>query len=105
LIVKEYHNHLYEKKLIDFDLILNLTCRVLTKYNALCERLSLLLRCILVDEYQDTSLIQYEILRQIVLKKNTMITFIGDKEQAIYTGLGAVVKNRDELINCFNLII
>lgn len=103
LIVKEYHNHLYEKKLIDFDLILNLTCRVLTKYNALCERLSLLLRCILVDEYQDTSLIQYEILRQIVLKKNTMITFIEDKEQAIYTGLGAVVKNRDELIDCFQL--
>lgn len=103
LVVKGYHKHLYEHKLIDFDLILNLTCRVLTKYDALCERLSLLLRCILVDEYQDTSLIQYEILRQIVLKKNTMVTFIGDKEQAIYTGLGAVVKNRDELTDCFQL--
>ncbi|MFA2151504.1 UvrD-helicase domain-containing protein, partial [Escherichia coli] len=62
-----------------------------------------LLKHILVDEYQDTSHIQYEILRLIVTKKNTIVSLIGDKEQAIYTGLGAIVKNRSELIDFFEL--
>ncbi|MER2472035.1 ATP-dependent helicase [Photorhabdus laumondii] len=102
-LVKEYHAYLHAHKLIDFDLILNISCCLLLKYNALCERLSLLIRYILVDEYQDTSEIQYEILRLIISMKNTIITLIGDKEQAIYTGLGAVVKNRKELIDFFEL--
>ncbi|EKN4691346.1 ATP-dependent helicase [Yersinia ruckeri] len=102
-VVKEYHSYLNSHRLIDFDLILNLSCRLLTKYDVLCERLSLLLKHILVDEYQDTSNIQYEILRLIISKKNTLITLIGDKEQAIYTGLGAVVKNKNELVDYFNL--
>ncbi|OWO82319.1 ATP-dependent DNA helicase [Photorhabdus luminescens] len=103
LVVKAYHAYLYENRSIDFDLILNLTCNLLSKYDVLCERLSLLIRYILVDEYQDTSHMQYEILRLIVSKKNTLVTFIGDKEQAIYTGLGAVVKNRNELLDYFHL--
>lgn len=94
---------MYENRLIDFDLILNLTCNLLLKNDVLCERLSLIMRYILVDEYQDTSHIQYEILRLIVSKRNSLVTFIGDKEQAIYTGLGAVVKNREELFDYFNL--
>ncbi|HBE4208409.1 TPA: UvrD-helicase domain-containing protein, partial [Escherichia coli] len=102
-VVKAYHAYLYENRLIDFDLILNLTCNLLSKYDVLCERLSLLMGYILVDEYQDTSLVQYEILRLIVSKKNTVVTFIGDKEQAIYTGLGAVVKNKNQLQDYFDL--
>ncbi|NYL51263.1 UvrD-helicase domain-containing protein, partial [Salmonella enterica] len=62
-VVKAYHSYLYENRLIDFDLILNLTCNLLLKNDVLCERLSLIMRYILVDEYQDTSHIQYEILR------------------------------------------
>ncbi|HEF8917619.1 TPA: UvrD-helicase domain-containing protein, partial [Klebsiella pneumoniae] len=102
-VVMEYHTYLNSNRLIDFDLILNLSCRLLEKYDLLCERLSLLLRYILVDEYQDTSHIQYEILRLIVTKKNTIVSLIGDKEQAIYTGLGAVVKDRCELMDFFEL--
>lgn len=102
-VVMEYHTYLNSNRLIDFDLILNLSCRLLDKYDLLCERLSLLLRYILVDEYQDTSHIQYEILRLIVTKKNTIVSLIGDKEQAIYTGLGAVVKDRCELMGFFEL--
>lgn len=102
-VVKAYHAYLHENRLIDFDLILNLTCNLLLKSDVLCERLSLIMRYILVDEYQDTSHIQYEILRLIVSKRNSLVTFIGDKEQAIYTGLGAVVKNRKELFDYFNL--
>ena len=102
-VVMEYHTYLNSNRLIDFDLILNLSCRLLDKYDLLCERLSLLLRYILVDEYQDTSHIQYEILRLIVTKKNTIVSLIGDKEQAIYTGLGAVVKDRCELMDFFEL--
>lgn len=68
-VVMEYHTYLNSNRLIDFDLILNLSCRLLEKYDLVCERISLLLKHILVDEYQDTSHVQYEILRLIVTKK------------------------------------
>ncbi|MFA2151171.1 UvrD-helicase domain-containing protein, partial [Escherichia coli] len=42
-VVMEYHTYLNSNRLIDFDLILNLSCRLLDKYDLLCERLSLLL--------------------------------------------------------------
>ncbi|HGX8474188.1 TPA: ATP-dependent helicase [Escherichia coli Nissle 1917] len=102
-VVMEYHTYLNSNRLIDFDLILNLSCRLLEKYDLVCERISLFLKHILVDEYQDTSHVQYEILRLIVTKKNTIMSLIGDQEQAIYTGLGAIVKNRTELIDFFEL--
>lgn len=43
---------------------------------------------------------QYEMLKFIIKQKQTKITLIGDREQAIYTGLGAIVKNKSEL-ECF----
>ncbi|MGI2897370.1 UvrD-helicase domain-containing protein, partial [Vibrio alginolyticus] len=46
---------------------------------------------------------QYEILKLIISHKQTKLTVIGDKEQAIYTGLGAVVKGKKELEQFFDL--
>ncbi|WP_210461744.1 UvrD-helicase domain-containing protein [Pantoea ananatis] len=103
-LVKDYHSYLYSNRLIDFDLILNLTLKLLNNNASLCQRLSLLFSHILIDEYQDTSLLQYEILRAIYTEKNNTITLIGDKEQAIYTGLGAVVKDIKELSDYFGIV-
>ena len=103
-LVKDYHSYLYSNRLIDFDLIINLTLKLLNNNASLCQRLSLLFSHILIDEYQDTSLLQYEILRSIYKEKNNAITLIGDKEQAIYTGLGAVVKDKKELSDYFGIV-
>ncbi|WP_299807808.1 ATP-dependent helicase [uncultured Shewanella sp.] len=101
--VKEYHRYLADNDSIDFDLILNISYRLLEKNPKLTSRLAKLLYHVLVDEYQDTSEIQYEILKLIITHKSTKITLIGDVEQAIYTGLGAIVKDKSELENFFDL--
>ncbi|MDC4473689.1 ATP-dependent helicase [Acinetobacter baumannii] len=99
----DYHRYLAENNYIDFDLILNISHRLLQSNPKLCKRLGNLFYHILVDEYQDTSVMQYEILKCIIKQKQTKITLIGDREQAIYTGLGAIVKSKSELESFFEL--
>ncbi|MDQ7055423.1 MAG: UvrD-helicase domain-containing protein [Persephonella sp.] len=43
---------------------------------------------VLVDEYQDTNLVQHEILKLIVGNRDC-ITVVGDPQQCIYTWRGA----------------
>ncbi|ELA9875466.1 ATP-dependent helicase, partial [Vibrio parahaemolyticus] len=102
-LVDEYHKHLRDNKKIDFDLILNMSFKLLSQYDGVRSRLAFFIKHILVDEYQDTSLLQYEILKLIISERKSNITFIGDQEQAIYTGLGAEVKGKAELIDYFAL--
>lgn len=102
-IVVDYHRYLANNDYIDFDLILNISYRLLVTNPQIARRLAKFLYHILVDEYQDTSAMQYEILKLIITHKQTKLTMIGDKEQAIYTGLGAVVKDKKELEHFFDL--
>ncbi|MFA5998538.1 MAG: UvrD-helicase domain-containing protein [Candidatus Babeliales bacterium] len=54
-------------------------------------------RHILVDEYQDTNLIQHELLKQMTLQNNQIVVdsicAVGDEDQSIYSWRGATVKN------------
>lgn len=100
-IVTEYHSYLRGIKSIDFDLILNISNKLLRENEEIAIRLGGLIYHMLIDEYQDTNNIQYEIVRMISSSKKTTLTFIGDVEQAIYTGLGAEVKNKAELQSFF----
>ncbi|EMF8921256.1 ATP-dependent helicase [Vibrio parahaemolyticus] len=102
-IVIDYHRYLANNDYIDFDLILNISYRLLVTNPQIARRLAKLLYHVLVDEYQDTSAMQYELLKLIISHKQTKLTMIGDKEQAIYTGLGAVVKDKKELEHFFDL--
>ncbi|PKF48730.1 hypothetical protein AT251_24025 [Enterovibrio nigricans] len=77
--------------------------KLLSHYDGVRSRLASFIKHILVDEYQDTSLLQYEILKLIISEQKSNTTFIGDQEQAIYTGLGAEVKGKAELIDYFAL--
>ncbi len=54
-------------------------------------------RHILVDEYQDTNLIQHELLKQMTLQGTQIVVdsvcAVGDEDQSIYSWRGATVKN------------
>ena len=98
-----YHQHLNDNKLIDFDLILTISIALITNHPEIPQRLGALFSSILVDEYQDTNQQQYDILGSIIRHSQTHVTLVGDVDQAIYTGLGAVVKNAEQIKNEFSL--
>ncbi|MCU7849368.1 MAG: ATP-dependent helicase [Candidatus Thiodiazotropha sp. (ex Lucinoma kastoroae)] len=101
--VEEYHRTLGENRWIDFNLILTISRKILLEYPAVSTRLARLFASIMVDEYQDTNQVQYDILASIIGHGKTDLTLIGDVDQAIYTGLGAVVKDAAELRSEFGL--
>jgi len=98
-VVSEYHEELKQEKLIDFDLILYLSYRLLRDNPHIAITLSKVLRLICVDEYQDTQDLQYGILGEIIRAGNgeSNIFFVGDPDQAIYVSLGGMAKTKEEI--------
>jgi DNA helicase II / ATP-dependent DNA helicase PcrA len=87
----------YEKKLrannaLDFDDLLIKTLVLFRKDKNVAKRYRDRFQFILVDEYQDTNRIQYEILRELVPDDGNL-TVVGDLDQAIYSWRGADVGN------------
>ncbi|WDM22298.1 UvrD-helicase domain-containing protein [Paenibacillus polymyxa] len=98
-IADEYNQKLIQSKLIDFDLILHLSFSLLQQRPQISSSLSRIFKLICVDEYQDTSDLQYGILGSIVRegKGLTNILMVGDPDQAIYDTLGGIAKSLDEI--------
>lgn len=87
--------HLYEKMLleasaVDYDNLQVFAWRIL-KNPAIREKWMNTFDYLLIDEFQDTSLIQYEIAKSLL--KNGNITVVGDPQQGIYSFRGANIEN------------
>ena len=57
---------------------------------------------IFLDEYQDTTLIQYELFKSCFYNTNAIITAVGDDKQRIMVWAGALKDSFERLINDFN---
>ena len=102
LVKDAYRNRLRENKEIDFDDILELSYEMLLQHQFIAENIASIISSIQVDEYQDTQELQYLILSLILRSdKNIKISFVGDRNQAIYGGLGGVAKTTEELETLF----
>ena len=83
-IVKMYQNKLVNEKEIDFHDILNISYELISDKTFITENIAGIIRSVLVDEYQDTNELQYNILSSIVkADKKIQVTFVGDTDQAI----------------------
>ncbi|MGH2442422.1 MAG: ATP-dependent helicase [Chloroflexota bacterium] len=79
---------LYGKRLraigaIDISDLQELTARLLTQHELVRDRCAGMFSELLVDEYQDTNLVQQEILSLLISPRNAL-TVVGDEDQAIY---------------------
>ena len=88
---------LYTKKLkecnaVDFDDLLFLPVRLFREVPLLLEHYQNRWRYVLVDEYQDTNMAQYEFVRLLVEKSHNLFV-VGDPDQSIYSWRGANIKN------------
>lgn len=90
LIYKEYNKVLIKNKSLDFDDLLIYVYKIFKDHAAVLKKWQNKYTHLLVDEFQDTSWIQYEIIKMLNKTKN--LTIVGDPDQTIYTWRGAKVE-------------
>jgi exodeoxyribonuclease V beta subunit len=90
---KELERRKTARNLAHFDDLLTRLKRALSegKKGGLIERLSSHFKAVLIDEFQDTDPIQYEIFRRLFWGEEGALFLIGDPKQAIYGFRGADV--------------
>ncbi len=104
IIKKSYLELLNKNKEIDFDLILIYSHELVSTHKFIAENISHIIRSIHVDEFQDTNEAQYQILSCLIRENPSInILFVGDTNQAIYTGLGGVAKTAKEIRNLYRV--
>jgi DNA helicase-2/ATP-dependent DNA helicase PcrA len=91
-VYDRYQRELTRAGAMDFgDLLVN-TLVLLKKFPDIALEYQERLKFVLVDEFQDTNLIQYEIVR-ILTKINRNLLVVGDDDQSIYAFRGATIQN------------
>ena len=87
---EKYRDVLRRSRRLDFDDLLTETLRLLREKKAVRLELQARHRYLLVDEYQDTNGVQFEIVRQLVGPEKHLCV-VGDDDQSIYGWRGADV--------------
>ena len=94
-IYEEYENTLNNNNAIDFDDMLMLTVKLLEQNAQVREYYFNRFKHILVDEYQDTNLAQYRLVKMLYTNNQTEVPaerslcVVGDVDQSIYSWRGA----------------
>lgn len=93
----EYAYRYYQEKLkfynaIDFDDILFLTLRLFRENPDIARAYSEKYQYIMVDEYQDTNALQFELIRHLTVTHDNLCV-VGDDDQSIYGFRGADITN------------
>jgi DNA helicase-2/ATP-dependent DNA helicase PcrA len=95
MVYSSYEEHLKASNLLDYDDLL-VRCVELLKRHPSCVST---IQAVLIDEYQDTNNIQYELMK-LLAQSTRRITIVGDPDQSIYSFRSAEIKNlfrmRDE---------
>lgn len=82
-IYMRYTTYLEENKEIDFDDMLIKAKRHVDKYGVFHK-----IKYIIIDEYQDTSLVRFDLVKSILDKTNAHLVAVGDDFQSIYRFTG-----------------
>ncbi len=91
-IYQEYQRRLKENDAMDFDDLLSNLYVLLDTNKEIRKKLNDRFRYKLVDEYQDTNPVQYQILKKLS-EKHKDIFVVGDDDQSIYGFRGADINN------------
>ena len=87
-----YQQRLLASDAMDFDDIIFNTVILFKSFPDILEKYQEQFKYIMVDEYQDTNTLQYELIR-LLAEKYQNICVVGDDDQSIYKFRGATVSN------------
>ncbi|MFN8035074.1 MAG: DNA helicase PcrA [Acidimicrobiia bacterium] len=91
-VYAEYQRRLAEASAADFDDLLLLAVRLFREHPSALERWQRRFRYVLVDEFQDTNMAQWELVRMLAADhRNVMV--VGDQDQSVYRFRGADFRN------------
>ena len=91
-IYAEYQKRLVASNAVDFDDLLMYTARMLEENPAVREKYARRFEHVLVDEFQDTNLAQYAIIKHLASAHHNIFV-VGDPDQSIYRWRGADWRN------------
>ena len=92
----DYVRSLKAYNAVDFDDLILLPVLLFREHPDICEKWQNKIRYLLVDEYQDTNVTQYQMVRQLAGKLGRF-TVVGDDDQSIYAWRGAEPENLRQL--------
>ena len=95
-IYRSYEATLRAYQSVDFDDLIRLPAQMLASDETVRARWQARVQYLLVDEYQDTNVCQYQLVRMLCGDR-AMFTAVGDDDQAIYAWRGATVENLAQL--------
>ncbi|MDK2973472.1 MAG: ATP-dependent helicase UvrD/PcrA [Candidatus Sumerlaeota bacterium] len=91
-IYKAYEEILRKNNSLDFEDLIFRTVRLFQEKPAVKEKWNRKFRYLLVDEFQDTNLSQFELVK-LLAGEDGNVCVVGDEDQSIYSWRGADVKN------------
>lgn len=91
-IYKLYQSRLIELNCVDFGDIILYTLQILMSHSDIADRYQSRFKYIMVDEYQDTNVSQYLLIR-LLSQKHRNLCCVGDDDQSIYSWRGAEIEN------------
>jgi len=101
-IMRRYEERLAAYQAVDFDDLIVLPLKLLQRDAEACAKWRATFGHVLVDEYQDTNAVQYELMKALVgdgsvSGPNGQFTAVGDDDQSIYGWRGATIDNLKRL--------
>ncbi|KAK7202412.1 P-loop containing nucleoside triphosphate hydrolase protein [Myxozyma melibiosi] len=87
-VYKKYQEKLQDSKTLDFDDLLLQCVKLLQRFPKVVSNI----QAVLVDEYQDTNSVQYNLMK-LFAKERENITIVGDPDQSIYGFRAALATN------------
>lgn len=91
-VFKKYEEEKNKAEALDFDDLLIKTLELFSKHPEVRKKWQDRFKYILIDEYQDTNMVQYHLVKLLVNEKNN-IAVVGDDWQSIYSWRGADFTN------------
>ncbi len=95
-LFRHYEERLLAYQSVDFDDLIALPLKLLQQHEEARQQWQERFKHVLVDEYQDTNAIQYELLKALV-GAPALFTAVGDDDQSIYGWRGADLNNLKKL--------
>jgi superfamily I DNA/RNA helicase len=100
--LEQYQERLHAANMVDFDDIVVLAAGLLARRPDIASQVASQWDCVLVDECQDLSVRQYEIIHALVSKHRGLFA-VGDDEQSIFSWASADPRILRQLANDFSI--